>query len=36
VADFDKFRVYYLVRAEAVEIVRVLHGARELGGLLDE
>lgn len=35
VKDFDEFRVYYLARPELLTIVRVLHGKREIGMILD-
>jgi plasmid stabilization system protein ParE len=34
VKGFDDFRVYYLVQAETLTIVRVLHGKRDLGTIL--
>ncbi len=36
VAGFRKVRVFYLTLGDAVEIVRVLHGARDIPPLLDE
>ncbi len=34
VKGFDDFHVYYLVQAETLTIVRVLHGKRDLGTIL--
>lgn len=36
VKGFSNWRVYYLVADETVEIVRVLHGARDLERLFSE
>ncbi|MBL8695209.1 MAG: type II toxin-antitoxin system RelE/ParE family toxin [Planctomycetes bacterium] len=36
VGEFDKFRVYYVIQPETIEVVRVLHGAREVRELLSE
>jgi toxin ParE1/3/4 len=35
VRDFDEFRVYYLVRPEVLSVVRILHGKRDIGTILD-
>jgi len=35
VEDFDEFRVYYLARPELLIVVRVLHGKRDIGALLE-
>jgi toxin ParE1/3/4 len=34
VQSFDEFRVYYLVRNDFLTVVRVLHGRRDIGSLL--
>jgi toxin ParE1/3/4 len=36
VAGFPAYLIFYLPRAEGVEIVRVLHGARDIGSLLQQ
>lgn len=36
VKGFDAFRVYYLVHPELLTIVRILHGKRDIGTILDE
>jgi toxin ParE1/3/4 len=33
---FDRYRIFYEERADAVRIVRVLHGARDLASILGE
>jgi plasmid stabilization system protein ParE len=35
VKGFDEFRVYYLMHPELLTIVRVLHGKRDIGRILD-
>jgi plasmid stabilization system protein ParE len=35
VGGFDDFRVYYLVDAEKLIVLRVLHGKRDIGGILE-
>lgn len=35
VKGFDEFRIYYLVRPELLTVVRVLHGKRDIGAILD-
>jgi toxin ParE1/3/4 len=35
VGDFQAFRVYYLARPEMLSVVRVLHGKRDIGAILD-
>ena len=35
VGDFHELRVYYLVRPGMLSIVRVLHGKRDIGAILD-
>jgi toxin ParE1/3/4 len=35
VKGFDEFQVYYLMRPELLTIVRVLHGKRDIGTILD-
>jgi toxin ParE1/3/4 len=35
VGDFHEFRVYYLARPEMLSVVRVLHGKRDIGAILD-
>jgi toxin ParE1/3/4 len=35
VKGFDEFRVYYLVRADAVTVVRILHGKRDTSAILE-
>ena len=36
VPGFPKHRIFYLPRADGVEVLRVLHGARDLAYLLDQ
>jgi toxin ParE1/3/4 len=35
VHGFDEFRVYYLVRHDFLTVVRVLHGMRDIGSILE-
>jgi toxin ParE1/3/4 len=35
IKGFDEFQVYYLVRPELLIVVRVLHGKRDIGAILD-
>jgi plasmid stabilization system protein ParE len=35
IKGFDEFHVYYLVRPELLTIVRVLHGKRDIGAILE-
>ena len=35
VKSFDEFRVYYLLRSELLIVVRVLHGKRDIDGILE-
>lgn len=34
--DFPNWLIFYLVREDAVEIIRVLHGARDLDRIFDD
>lgn len=36
VAGFDAFRVYYIARADDVQIVRILHGRRDVDAIVEE
>ncbi len=36
VKDFRKYIIFYIPREDGIEIVRVLHGARDLPGLFGE
>ncbi|NTG46489.1 type II toxin-antitoxin system RelE/ParE family toxin [Agrobacterium rhizogenes] len=36
VSGFETIRVYYLIRDEAIIVVRILHGRRDLQALLSE
>jgi toxin ParE1/3/4 len=36
VKGFDEFRIYYLARQDALMIVRVLHGKRDIGAILEK
>lgn len=33
---FDEFRVFYLLAHETLTVLRVLHGKRDIGAILDE
>jgi toxin ParE1/3/4 len=35
VKEFDAFRVYYLLRDDVLIVVRVLHGKRDIGTILE-
>jgi toxin ParE1/3/4 len=35
VTGFDEFRVYYLARPDLVTVVRILHGKKDIGTILD-
>jgi plasmid stabilization system protein ParE len=35
VKGFDKFLVYYLARPELLTVVRILHGKRDIGAILE-
>jgi plasmid stabilization system protein ParE len=35
IKGFDEFRVYYLARPELLIVVRVLHGKRDIGTILE-
>jgi toxin ParE1/3/4 len=35
VHGFDDFRVYYLARANILTVIRVLHGKRDIGSILE-
>lgn len=34
VSGFDEFWIYYLVRSDVLQVVRVLHGKRDIGKIL--
>jgi len=36
VKGFDEFRIYYLLRRDAFVVVRVLHGKRDIGAILEK
>jgi len=36
VRGFDEFRVYYVLRQDVFTVVRVLHGKRDVGAILEE
>lgn len=36
VKGFDKHLIFYLPTEDGIEVVRILHGARDLGALFDE
>jgi len=36
VRGFDDFRIYYLLRGDAFMVVRVLHGKRDIGAILEK
>jgi toxin ParE1/3/4 len=36
VKNFSKYQIYYVVNAETIEIIRVLHGARDLENIFGE
>jgi toxin ParE1/3/4 len=36
VKDFDEFRIYYLLRGDAFMVIRVLHGKRDIGAILEQ
>lgn len=36
VKGFDEFRIYYLVRPDTFTVVRVLHGKRDIGAILEK
>ena len=36
VRDFHKYIIFYILREDGIEIVRVLHGARDLPALFGE
>ena len=36
VKGFDEFRIYYLLRQDVFMVVRVLHGKRDIGTILEE
>jgi toxin ParE1/3/4 len=36
VKGFDEFRIYYLLREDALIIVRVLHNKRDVGSILEK
>jgi toxin ParE1/3/4 len=36
VKGFDEFRIYYLARQDALMVVRVLHGKRDIGAILEK
>jgi toxin ParE1/3/4 len=35
IQGFDELRVYYLVRDDFLTVVRVLHGRRDIGSILE-
>ena len=35
IKEFDEFRAYYLVHPELLTVVRVPHGKRDIGTILD-
>ena len=35
VKGFDSYLIFYLVNADSIELVRLLHGARDIDGLFD-
>jgi toxin ParE1/3/4 len=36
VKGFDEFRIYYLLRREKFMVVRILHGKRDIGAILEK
>ena len=32
--DFDNWRIYYLPKRDGIEVVRVIHGARDIESLI--
>jgi len=36
VRGFGEFRIYYLLRRDAFVVIRVLHGKRDVGAILEE
>jgi hypothetical protein len=36
VKGFDEFRIYYLLRQDMFTVVRILHGKRDIGAILEK
>lgn len=36
VKGFEEIRVYYIVRTDQVEVIRILHGRRDINALLEQ